>query len=225
MMNRTTRVLDHRWDLTVSEAIALQRDMATRLILEDRLDAPRTVAGLDVAFPDRGATTRAAVVVMSLPGLERLDEAVAEQPTRFPYVPGLLSFREVPALMMALEQLKISPQLLLCDGQGIAHPRRMGVACHLGLLTDLPSIGIGKSRLLGTHARVDETKGSRQPLIHRGETIGIVLRSRDRVRPILVSPGHRLGLQTAVDLTLACLGRFRLPEPIRAADHLAGHRP
>jgi len=212
----------HRWNVTAAEARALQGRLAPRLILEDQLGTPRTVAGVDIGFPRGRGITRAAVVVLRLDDFSRVEQAVAEEPTRFPYVPGLLSFRETPAALAALNKLSRPPDLLLCDGQGIAHPRRFGVACHLGLLSGLPAIGVAKQRLVGEHAPLAQDRGSWQPLQDKGEIIGAVLRSRQGVRPLYVSPGHRLGLEMALHYTRACLGRYRLPEPIRAADRLAG---
>jgi len=152
------------------------------------------------------------------------EQAVARRPTAFPYIPGLLSFREVPAVLEALQLLRRLPDMLLCDGQGMAHPRRFGIACHLGVLTDLPAIGVAKSRLLGTCAAVADGKGSRQPLYDKGEVIGTVLRTRRGVQPLYISVGHRVGLESAVDIVLRCTTRYRLPETTRAAHKLAsGH--
>lgn len=214
----------HDWNLDPAEARELQRRLSARVITTDRLPEVQRVAGVDVGFEDNGATTRAAVVVLSYPGLARLDQAVARQPTRFPYLPGLLSFRELPAVLEALEGLSVEPDLLLCDGQGIAHPRRLGIASHLGVLIDRPTIGVGKSRLCGRHGPVPEGRGEWTPLVDRGETIGAVLRSRAGVRPIYVSPGHRIGLDTAIRYVMACMTRYRLPETTRQADRLASGR-
>lgn len=209
----------------VSALIELQRRLAERVVIEDDLPAKiRTVAGVDAAFPDGGQTTRAAVVLMAYPGLETLDEAVAERPTRLPYIPGLLSFRELPAILAALEQLGSVPDLVLCDGQGIAHPRRFGVACHLGVETGLCTIGIGKSRLCGSASEPGSLRGACSSLTDQGETIGSLLRTRSGVRPVIVSSGHRVSLESALRLALDCTPRYRLPEPIRAADRLAGTR-
>ncbi len=208
-----------------SELIEQQRRLADQVVVDDALPARlRAVAGVDAAFPDGGRTTRAAVVLMSYPGLEPLDEAVAELPTRLPYIPGLLSFRELPAMLAALDQLSSTPDLVLCDGQGIAHPRRFGVACHLGVETGLCTIGVGKSRLCGRAREPGQRRGASSALLDRGETIGRVLRTRTGVRPVFVSSGHRVSLETAARLVLDCTPRYRLPEPIRAADRLAGTR-
>ena len=211
----------HPWDVTAAEAIALQQRLRNEVIAEDRFTRIDTVAGVDVGFEERGTVTRAAVAVLCLPGLELQEYAIAHRPTAFPYIPGLLSFREVPAVLDALQRLRRLPDLLLCDGQGQAHPRRFGIACHLGVLTDLPAIGVAKSRLIGTHAPVAESKGSRQPLYDKGEVIGTVLRTRHGVRPLYISVGHRVALDTAVDYVLRCITRYRLPETTRAAHKLA----
>ncbi|HSS63085.1 MAG TPA: deoxyribonuclease V [Gammaproteobacteria bacterium] len=214
----------HPWDVAPAEARAIQERLRGRVSGRDRLGKIRSVAGVDVGFEDGGKRTRAAVAVLAFPSLEPRVETVATLPTRFPYVPGLLSFREIPAIVAALDRLKELPQLILCDGQGYAHPRRFGLACHLGVLTDIPSIGVAKSRLLGTHGRVPRSRGRWIPLMDGDETIGAVLRTRRDVRPVYVSIGHRVSLATAVDLVMKCVTRYRLPETTRAADRLASAR-
>jgi len=161
---------------------------------------------------------------MAWPGLEIVERSVTRVPTTFPYVPGLLSFRELPAVLAAFGKLAQIPDLLLCDGQGIAHPRRLGIASHLGLWLDLPAIGVGKSKLVGSYHEPGPTKGDSSPLLDDDEIIGAVLRSRDRVRPLFVSPGHRVSIATATHWALATTTRYRLPEPVRAADRLASRR-
>jgi deoxyribonuclease V len=213
--------LQHSWDLSPARARELQLELRSRLIEADRFEPPRWVAGVDVGFEEQGTVTRAAVAVLSFPELCLVDQATARQTTRFPYVPGLLSFREIPAILEALEGLRQAPDLLLCDGQGLAHPRRFGLACHLGLLCDLPSIGVAKSRLIGRHGELPETKGAWVPLLDRDEVIGAVLRSRERIKPLYISIGHRIGLESAIRYTLACTTRYKLPETTRAAHHLA----
>lgn len=180
------------------------------------------IAGVDCAFPGRGERLRAAAVLMDWPGLSVIEEAVAEEPVRFPYIPGLLSFRELPGVVTALGRLARTPDLVLCDGQGVAHPRRLGIAAHLGAVTGWRTIGVGKSRLTGSHDPPGWTKGEQAALMDGGERIGTVLRSRTNVRALFVSPGHRVGHDPAARWVLACCGRYRLPEPIRAADRLAG---
>ena len=213
--------LEHPWAVSPREAIAIQQRLRERVECEDRLGSIRLVAGIDVGFEAGNTVTRAAVAVLSFPELELVDYALAREPTRFPYVPGLLSFREIPTVLAALERLKEVPDLILCDGQGIAHPRRLGIACHLGVLIDLPTIGVGKSRLIGEHAEVPEERGEWVALRDHGELIGAVLRSRTRVKPIYVSSGHRIGLHSALEYVMACTGRYRLPETTRWAHRLA----
>lgn len=205
--------------------IERQKTLARQVVDKDDLRLPpRLVAGVDAAFPDRGRTTRAAAVLMRFPGLELVEEAVHEQATELPYIPGLLSFRELPAIVAALRRLSTPPELVLCDGQGRAHPRRFGIACHLGVTTGLATIGVGKSRLCGRHDEPGQEKGDAVDLVDGDERIGRVVRSRTRVRPLYVSVGHRVSLETAVELVLACTPRYRLPEPVRRADRLAGQR-
>jgi deoxyribonuclease V len=179
------------------------------------------VGGVDVGFEQDGAIARAAVAVLRFPELELCDQTWARRPTAFPYVPGLLSFREVPVVLDALDQVGLRPDLLLCDGQGTAHPRRFGLACHLGLLADIPTIGVAKSRLVGEHDELSMHKGAWVPLRDGEETIGAVVRSRKGVRPVYVSPGHRVSLPTAIRYVLACTTRYRLPETTRCAHRLA----
>jgi deoxyribonuclease V len=211
----------HSWDVTPAQARAIQLEGRTRVATEDRLGEVRRVAGIDVGFEAGGSVTRAAVAVLGMPSLALVESAVVRLPTRFPYVPGLLSFREIPAVLEALAQLSVPPDLLLCDGQGFAHPRRFGLACHLGVLADLPSIGVAKSRLTGTHESLPEPKGAWVPLLDGEETIGAVLRTRRSVAPLFVSIGHRVSLPTAIRWVLACTTRYRLPETTRQAHRLA----
>jgi len=211
----------HPWDVSPAQAREIQDQLRDHVIRKDALGAVRRVAGTDVAFEQGGTVTRAAAAVLSFPELELIEHTLARRPTCFPYVPGLLSFREIPAVLDALAGLSETPDLILCDGQGIAHPRRLGLASHLGVVTGLPTIGVAKSRLIGTHAEPGRNKGSRVPLMDGDEIIGMVLRSRTDVRPIYVSIGHRVSLETAVRYTLACTSRYRLPETTRMADKLA----
>ena len=212
---------DHPWDVSPKEAAAIQERLSKAVVTADDLGPVRTVAGVDIGFLEENTITRAAVVVLSFPDLQLLDQAVVHRPTSFPYVPGLLSFREAPSALDALSQLSVRPDLLLCDGQGRAHPRRFGLACHLGLLSDIPAIGVAKSRLVGEHQGVGEERGSRQPLMLDGEIIGTVLRTRTGVKPLYISIGHRISLETAVDYVLRCAPKYRLPETTRQADKLA----
>nr|AMP54130.1 endonuclease V [uncultured bacterium]AMP56265.1 endonuclease V [uncultured bacterium]AMP56318.1 endonuclease V [uncultured bacterium] len=221
----------HDWNLSPREAIALQRRLAGRVEREDRLGEVRRIAGVDIGFEQGGAITRAAVVVLAWPprapgGFDVVEEVVHREPTRMPYIPGLLSFREVPAALAAFEGLAALPDLVMVDGQGIAHPRRLGVASHLGLWLDLPTIGVAKSRLCGRHGEPGPERGDWTPLIDGpdDELIGAVLRSRVGVKPLFVSPGHRVSLPTALAWVVACLGRTRLPEPTKLADRLASRK-
>jgi deoxyribonuclease V len=212
--------IDYR-KISPADAIALQEKLAKRVVRVDRLGALRHVCGVDVDYRDDGAIACAAAVLLSFPALEPLDRAIARRPVSFPYIPGLLSFREIPAALAALDALAVRPDLLFCDGHGIAHPRRCGLASHLGLLAGVPSIGIGKTRLLGEHRDPPAQRGAWVPLVDHGEEIGAALRSRAGVKPVYVSIGHRVSLATAVRLVMACSPRYRIPEPIRAADRLA----
>ena len=201
--------------------MALQAELAHRVVREGSIREVRRVAGVDVGFEDDGKVTRAAVAVLDFPGLALAERAVVRQPTRFPYIPGLLSFREAPAVLAAFERLRAVPDLILYDGQGIAHPRRFGIASHVGLLLDAPTIGVAKTRLVGEHRRLPERKGAWVPLVDGGATIGAVLRTRAGVTPLYVSIGHRVSLEAAIRWVMACTTTYRLPETTRWAHHLA----
>lgn len=211
----------HEWSLTAEAATSIQQELCTEVITTDQFGEIRYVAGVDVGFEAEGTITRAAVAVLSLADLQLQDRAIARRPTTFPYIPGFLSFREVPAVLDALQKLTIPPDMLLCDGQGIAHPRRFGIACHLGLLTNLPSIGVAKSILVGTHADVPEERGSWVPLTHKKETVGAALRTRPKTKPVFISSGHRVSLETAIAFVMRCTTKYRLPETTRFAHNLA----
>ena len=214
----------HDWPTTVEAAIPIQEQLRAEVISTDQLGEIRYIAGVDVGFEDQGETARAAVAVLEWPGLAFVDQGIACQPTQLPYVPGFLSFREVPVVLDALGTLSKTPDLILCDGQGYAHPRRFGYACHLGVLTGLPTIGVAKSRLIGRHEPVPEDQGAWVPLWDQQERIGAVLRTQRRVNPLFISIGHRLGLETAIHYVMGCVTRYRLPETTRWADHLASRR-
>jgi deoxyribonuclease V len=219
----------HRWDVGPSEAISIQRGLRDQLSLEDdpSLDRVGLVAGVDNAYRREGDRTIAvaAVVVLTFPALEPVETQLAEEPVTFPYVPGLLSFREAPAILAALRQVERVPDLFLFDAQGRAHPRRLGAAAHLGLFVDRPSIGCAKSRLIGRFEEPGPDAGAWSELTDRGETIGAVVRTRARVAPLFVSPGHRVSFATAVRLVLACCrGSSRLPVPAQLAHNLATAR-
>ncbi|MCG8324614.1 MAG: deoxyribonuclease V [Thiotrichales bacterium] len=211
----------HDWQLSAAEAIQLQKQMAVQVSLVDDLPAVRHVAGVDVGFEQQGRITRAAIAVLEFPGLNLVESALAHCKTQFPYIPGLLSFRELPAVLQALERLRSLPDLFLCDGQGYAHPRRFGIACHLGVLTGIAAIGVGKTRLLGKYMEPPDQRGAWSELTDRGETIGAVLRSRTGVKPLFISAGHKVTLQTAIDYVMQCTGRYKLPETTRMAHRLA----
>jgi deoxyribonuclease V len=219
--HRVSRPVKHRWDLSPKEAIALQARLSRKVERADRLGEIDHVAGVDVGFEFDGRVARAAVAVLAFPSLELADCAVARLPVSFPYVPGLLSFREIPVVLAALALLRVTPDVLLCDGQGIAHPRRCGLASHLGLVTGLPSVGVAKTRLVGEHREPAARRGSRASLLDRGEVVGAVLRTRTGVKPLFVSIGHRVSLETAIRVVLACTTRYRLPETTRWAHRLA----
>ena len=213
----------HEWKLTPEQAIALQRELAGRIILEDRLGEVRHVAGVDMAINEENERAHAAVVLLTYPELEVVERHIYEEPLRMPYIPGLLSFREAPCVLGAFRKLRQSPDLVMVDGQGIAHPRRIGIAAHLGLWLELPTIGCAKSILTGTYdkAALGEEAGSYVPLTHKKEVIGAVVRTRTRVNPMIISPGHLISLETSIKYVLACSKGYRLPEPTRLADKLS----
>ena len=217
----TDRIGDTPWPTQIPQARAIQEQLRHLVARQDELAEVRRVAGLDVGFEANGNLTRAAVVVLSFPELQFIEQALALRPTVFPYVPGLLSFREIPALLASLEELSRPPDLLLCDGQGLAHPRRFGLACHLGVLTGIPSIGVAKSRLIGIHGSLGPDKGDFTWLWDEGEIIGALVRTRQRVQPLYISQGHKVSLATAISYVLACTTRYRLPETTRWAHRLA----
>ena len=210
------------WPDAPSTARALQRRLARRVRIEPLPRAIRCVAGLDAAFSRDGRWCVAAAVLWDLERQEIVEDRSARKPLRFPYIPGLLSFREAPALLAALRRLKRRPDALLCDGQGLAHPRRLGLACHVGLLSGLPSVGCAKSRLTGRHEEPGARRGDRAALWDGVERIGTVLRTRDGARPVYVSVGHLADLPSAEALVLRCGHGYRLPEPTRRADRLCG---
>lgn len=215
----------HDWNLSPREAIELQKQLAFEVITEDKFEQPiKTVAGIDLGYDVKNDTSRAVVVVLKFPELELIESGEALLPIQFPYVPGLLSFRETPVAVKALEKLENAPDLILCDGQGIAHPRRFGIACHIGLLTDVPTVGVAKSLLIGKVESLGETRGSTAPLIYRNEERGVALRTKDKVQPVYVSVGHKISLPTAIDYVLQCAPKYRLPETTRLADKMASYR-
>lgn len=209
---------------SLEEAKKIQQQLRHQVITKDQLQKVNYVAGVDVGFKDNYKITQAAIAVLNFPQLTLVESQLASTPTTFPYVPGFLSFREIPAILKALEKLTIIPDIILCDGQGIAHPRRLGIASHLGVLIDLPTIGVAKSLLVGKHEEIPLEKGNWKPLIDKDEIIGAVLRSRTNVKPIYVSIGHKISLPTALDYVMKCLTKYRLPETTRWADKLASNK-
>ena len=206
---------------TVAEAVAVQDELRPLVdLVGPGPTAPATVAGLDVAYAESGDRLAAAVTVLDAATLAVVDEAVSVGRPAFPYVPGLFAFRELPALRDALDRLTVRPDLLVCDGHGLAHPRRFGLACHLGVVTGLPAIGVGKTPLVGAWEEPGPRRGAWTPLRDGGEEVGRVLRTRDGVKPVFVSVGHRMSLDNAVDRVLALTPRYRLPETTRIADQL-----
>lgn len=213
----------HRWDLTPSEAVALQRELAGRVIERDEFGAVHYVAGVDVGFEgERNRIARAAVVVLNYPDLTPVDYAVARMPVTFPYIPGLLSFREIPVILRAFQKIRIEPDLTIADGHGRAHPRRIGFASHLGLVLDRPTIGCAKSLLVGKAEEPGNEPGAWTPLVDRDEIIGAVLRTRAKTKPVYVSTGYRVSLDGAMEWVLKCCKRYRLPETTRYAHRAAG---
>lgn len=212
----------HNWNLAPSDAIALQKQLASLVDTTTPipLDEIQYVAGVDVSVKNNIST--AAIVVMDFQSLQQVEVVFDSIPTPFPYIPGLLSFREGQVILNAHAKLMIQPDAYIFDGQGIYHPRRLGIASHIGLWLQKPTVGCGKSHLLGTYGDLDDAKGSRTPLMDNGEALGMLLRTRARVKPVYVSVGHMATLDSACELILRCTTKYRLPEPVRAADHLAG---
>ncbi|HEX8374550.1 MAG TPA: deoxyribonuclease V [Geminicoccaceae bacterium] len=216
---------DDPWPTTLDEARAVQEVLRHRVVASGDLPPPRRIAGVDVHFGAVSGLAWGAVAVLDGESLELVESALAAVPAGMPYVPGYLSFRETPAALAALAMLREPPDLLMVDGQGIAHPRRFGIACHIGVLVDIPAIGVAKSLLVGRHEEPAAEAGHSTPLLHRREVIGRVVRTRDGVRPLFVSAGHRIGLERAVELVLATTRGRRLPEPTRIADLLSRAHP
>ncbi len=207
------------WNLTPRQAMRLQERLRERVVLDDCFDTIRFVAGADLAFDPKTNLAFAGVIVYRFPDLEEAERRMARRKLRFPYVPGLLSFRESPVLLAAFAHLRTEPDLILIDGHGRAHPRFFGIACHIGVLFDKPTIGCAKSLLVGESSQSGARAGSTSPLTFRGQRVGMVLRTRENVKPIFVTQGHRVSLESAVDLVGQCLDGFRIPRPTRQADH------
>jgi deoxyribonuclease V len=205
----------------VADAIATQKKLYQQVRLNDDFGIVKTIAGVDVGYDLKRELTKAVVAVLDFETLELQTSVIAYAATDFPYISGLLAFREIPAILKALDCLPIKPDILMVDGQGIAHPRRLGIAAHLGVLTGLPAIGVAKSRLCGKHSTLSQEKFARTPLTDKGEIIGTVLQSKERCNPLYISAGHRIDQKSALELTLKCFKGYRLPEPTRIADQIS----
>lgn len=211
----------HGWRISVAEAKQIQLELAGRVSRQSETITPGFIAGVDISAPDSQGNARAAVVILSYPDLRVAEVKITEDKLNFPYIPGLLSFREAPLILAACQQLSIKPDLIMVDGQGIAHPRRFGIASHLGLLLDIPSIGCAKSRLCGTHPSVTAEAGDYAELMDNDEIIGAALRTKVGTNPIYVSIGHRIDMSTAVQWVMRCCRGYRVPEPTRLAHFAA----
>lgn len=214
--------LCHRWNLTPKQARAMQEKLRAKVRVIGYHRTPKLIAGCDHAYAGDGKTLVAGIVVLKFPSLEIVEKVYAKGPVTFPYVPGLLSFREGPMLLKAFAKLKHKPDVVVFDGQGIAHPRHFGLASHMGVCLGLPSIGCAKSRLVGTHKRLAAKRGSHTPLEYKGVIVGEVLRTRTGVKPLYVSVGHRIHLTDSRELLLAMAPKFRIPEPTRQAHIFVG---
>jgi deoxyribonuclease V len=212
----------HDWQLNINQALAIQRRLAVQVNRSGRVISPHFIAGVDIAVGKAGGMAQAAAIVLSYPELRLVEISLAQGELDFPYIPGLLSFRELPLILAACQKLSVTPDLILVDGQGVAHPRRIGLACHLGLFLDTPTIGCAKSRLCGQHEMPDEKPGSYAKLVDKGETIGVALRTRPGVKPVYISTGHKIDLENAIYWVLECSKGYRLPEPTRLAHLAAG---
>lgn len=216
------RVPHISWPASAAEAVAIQQSLRQRVRIGHNDTHFSRIAGIDVSYDISNNLSRAVIVVMDAVRLQQVAEPIATQiDTAFPYIPGLLSFREIPVILKALSLLDVMPDLLMVDGHGIAHPRRLGIAAHLGVLMDMPSIGVAKKKLVGSYEEPGVHKGDSTMLLHKGEMIGTVLRSKENVKPLFVSPGHCLSHAQAVAITNACLLKHKLPEPTRIADKIS----
>ncbi|MFC3120026.1 deoxyribonuclease V [Agaribacter flavus] len=211
-------VISHPWDLSQNEALLLQQKLATKVVREDKFGDIQLIAGVDVAYEKEGDKLVAAVVILDADTLNIVETATATDVAQFPYIPGLFSFRELPPLILAMSKLEHQPDLIVCDGQGIAHPRRLGLASHLGVIFDMPTIGCGKTKLIGQHDTPDIKRGAVTPLIDKDEVIGSVLRTQQGINPIYVSIGNQISLSTANEWVLKLSPKYRLPETTRSAD-------
>lgn len=213
----------HRWDISPKEGIELQKRLIKQIKLAPLKRLPKTIAGADVSYDKGSNILFAGIVVLSFPDMEIIDEVSAVGEVNFPYIPGLLSFREGPVLVEAFRKLETAPDLIIFDGQGIAHPRGLGIASHMGLILNIPSIGCAKTKLCGDYGEPGREKGSCSPLLMKGNEIGTVLRTKSGVKPLFVSPGHLVDIRGSLNLVLTCSKKYRLPEPTRQA-HLFVNR-
>lgn len=205
----------------VDAAIALQNELRHKVVLHDDFRPVKTIAGIDSGYDMERGLNKAVVALLDAETLELQTSITVLHPTAFPYIPGLLSFREIPAVLEALQCLPQTPDLLMVDGQGVAHPRRLGIAAHLGVVTGLPAFGVAKKRLTGKYSEPGISKGSMEKLVDKNELIGHVLRSKEKCNPLFISAGHRISHETALRITQQCLTRYRLPEPTRIADQIS----
>ena len=213
-------VIDHPWNISESEAISLQKDLASQVTSTDQFESIELIAGIDVAYSKASKTLVAAVVVLNAVSGKLVETVTIQDQEQFPYIPGLFSFRELPPIVKAFEKLSCTPQLVVCDGQGLAHPRRFGLACHLGVIFDIATIGCGKTRLVGEEIEPDSERGSFTYLVDKENIIGATLRTQTGIKPIYVSIGHRISLTTACDWVLKLASKYRLPETTRQADQV-----
>jgi deoxyribonuclease V len=212
----------HEWRVNPAQAMQIQKELAARVSRVGAIAGPRFIAGVDISVDRWAKTGTGAVVVLGYPGLGLVEARVVTDRVEFPYIPGLLSFRESPLIIKACEGLTVTPDLVFVDGQGYAHPRRMGIASHLGLLLNIPTIGCAKSRLIGSYQEPGNAAGSFTDLLDNGEVIGAALRTRDNVSPLFISIGHQISLPSAIDWVMACCRGYRIPEPTRLAHQAAG---
>ena len=203
-----------------NQAKQIQINLAAKITLNDEFSEISSVAGLDVGFEKNNTIAIGGIVILGFPDFNVIEKHISRRKVIFPYVPGYLSFREIPVLLQTYNKIHHKPDLIICDGQGIAHPRRFGLACHLGILLDLPAIGAGKSRLIGQFTEPPLSRGSSSPLVHQNQTVGAVVRSRHGTRPLFVSPGHKISIGSAVEWTMNCCPKYRIPETTRQAHKL-----
>ena len=213
----------HPWNVSPKEAIEIQNKLRSRIVIAPFKKDVKKIAGVDASYSKRDQTMWAAVVVMDMQSLQTIEKGWYREVVRYPYIPGLLSFREIPTILNALKGLKDEPDLILCDGQGIAHPRRMGIAAHLGLILDMPTIGCAKNLLIGYSKAPPDKKGSFTYIRYKKEIVGASLRTREGVKPVYISPGYGIDLEDSISIIMRCITKYRLPEPIREAHRLSNY--